>query len=594
MTDVINEIKNKISIEDLVSQYVQLKKTGRNLKGLCPFHNEKTPSFVVSPEKQICHCFGCNKGGDIFGFIQEIEGVNFPEAISVLAEKCGVKVEKTQFVKKEGKDEKDPYFKAHNLACDFFEKQLWETKEGEKVLKYLYERGLKDEIIKEFRLGFAPDDYQALYPLLLKNKIPVNVLLKSGLASSKTVSSDNIYDKFRLRLIFPIFDYMGRICGFGGRALKKDQMPKYLNSADNLIYNKSKIMYGLYNAKQFIKKEDKVVLVEGYFDVLLPYQSGVKNVVATSGKALTNNHITFLNRLTSNIVTCFDNDKAGEEANKKAYFLFQSKGINVKTVDILKGKDPADFVQQGGDFSEAVDKAPSFIDHFLNILLKSENLSTLEGRKKIINEFSYFYKNMSATEKEFYLGNLSMHLNINQRNLYEEMENYRTPDEDFSRLGDEENLDMKVDKLTTEERIIGLLLEYPNLFKIIESKLDENLFENKDMKEVYKVLANQYNSFRDKFENWNKEKGFLFEIKEKLDILLLYISELYQDFSIENLEIEINKLLDRGLKEKHSRTMKDLYNLLTKAEETGDKEQSEKVMKQLQDLHNQILNYGKN
>ncbi len=594
MTDIINEIKNKISIEELVSQYVQLKKTGRNLKGLCPFHNEKTPSFVVSPEKQICHCFGCNKGGDIFAFIQEIEGVNFAEALNILGEKCGVKIEQTKFVKKTEKNEKDVYFSAHNLACEFFEKQLWETKEGEKVLKYLYKRGLKDEIIKEFRLGFAPDAYDSLYPLLLKNKIPVNVLLKSGLASSKTVSSDNIYDKFRFRLIFPIFDYMGRICGFGGRSLKDNQMPKYLNSSDNLIYNKSKIMYGLYNAKQFIKKEDKVVLVEGYFDVILPYQNGIKNVVATSGTALTNEHLKLLKRLTSNVVTCFDNDKAGEEANKRAYFLFHNNGISIKTVNLLEGKDPADFVQQGEDFSEAIKKAPSFIDHFLNILLKKENISTLEGRKRVINEFSYFYRNMSPTEKDFYVSNLSMNLKINQRNLYEEMENFQNPDTDYSRLEHEEDSSIKVNKLTIEQRLIGLLLEYPDLFKIVEAKLDENLFENKDVKEVYKVMSNQYNSSRDKFKDWNREEGFFLEIKEKLNILLLYIDELYQDFSVENLEIEINKLLDKLVKSKRDRLMRDLYDSLSEAEKLGDKEQSKKVMQQLQDLHNQILNYGKN
>jgi DNA primase len=266
MGDPVDEIKSRLSIEELVSSYVQLKKAGRSYKGLCPFHSEKTPSFVVSSEKQICHCFGCNKGGDIFTFIQEVEGISFPEALRLLADRVGVKIEENKSKSVSvSKKEKDEFYRAHDLAAEFFEKQLLSSRDGEKVLEYLYKRGLTNETIKEFRLGFAPDSYDSLYPFLLKKGINKDILIQSGLVSAKNLSSDDIYDKYRQRLIFPILDNLGKICGFGGRALKKDQMPKYLNSPENIIYNKSKLLYGLYHSQKAIKEFDKILLVEGYF-----------------------------------------------------------------------------------------------------------------------------------------------------------------------------------------------------------------------------------------------------------------------------------------------------------------------------------------
>ena len=207
MADNVEEIKSRLGIYEVVSQYVQLKKAGHNYKGLCPFHNEKSPSFVVSPEKQICHCFGCNKGGDIFSFVQELEGVSFTEAMQILADRAGVKIERKSGAKaKINKTEKEEFFAAHELAADFFEKELWNTNDGKKVLEYLHRRGLKDETIKGFRIGFAPDRYDALYPMLLKRGVKKDTLIKSGLVSTKKVGADEVYDKYRAWLILPIFD----------------------------------------------------------------------------------------------------------------------------------------------------------------------------------------------------------------------------------------------------------------------------------------------------------------------------------------------------------------------------------------------------
>ncbi|MFC1616558.1 DNA primase, partial [Patescibacteria group bacterium] len=497
MADVVDEIKGRLGIVDLVSQYVQLKKAGRNFKGLCPFHSEKTPSFVVSPEKQICHCFGCNNGGDIFTFIQEVEGITFVEAIQVLADKVGVKVEK-RHMKSGGakKTEKDEFFKAHELACAFYEEKLFHSKAGEKVLNYLQGRGLKEETIREFRLGFAPDDYNVLHNYLLKKGVRKDILIKSGFVTSKNLASDSIYDKFRARLMFPIFDYLGRICGFGGRALKKEQMPKYLNSPENLIYNKSNILYGLSHAKQSVKEENHLILVEGYFDVILPYQEGIKNIAATSGTALTVLQVTKIKRISSSVLTCFDADDAGFEATKRAYVLLNEKDITVRTTADFQGKDPADFVKEDPEaFKIKLKDADDFIKFYMNELIKRHDISRFQGRKKILSELLPLYKKMSAATKDYYVRDLAQKLNVPERTLYDEIDTFILPDNHPAKLDSEfipeQNLD-SISKLRIDQLIIAIFLYKSQIFKNFVEKINEKYFKD-DVNTIYKELTNQYN-----------------------------------------------------------------------------------------------------
>ena len=238
MNNAIDEIKAKLSIEELVGQYVQLKKVGRSLKGLCPFHQEKTPSFIVSPDKGIAYCFGCNKGGDVFRFIQEVEGVDFNDALKILAERTGVKLEEYKVEKAVPKGQKELLMEIYEKVAGFYEKKLWDSAEGKKVLEYLHKRGLNDESIKLFRLGFAPDSFDETYTWLLRNGFDKRELVMSGMAMTKETTLEKIYDRFRGRLMFPIFDSLGRVVAFGGRALIKDQEPKYLNSSESAVYHK--------------------------------------------------------------------------------------------------------------------------------------------------------------------------------------------------------------------------------------------------------------------------------------------------------------------------------------------------------------------
>ncbi|MFH1284425.1 MAG: DNA primase [Candidatus Peregrinibacteria bacterium] len=583
MADVVSDIKARLDIYDVVSQYVQLKKTGRNYKGLCPFHSEKTPSFVVSAEKQICHCFGCNKGGDIFTFIQEVEGVEFPEALTILADRAGVKVEKiSKSLGKADKGEKDEYFKAHDLACEFFEEQLHKTNDGKKVLDYIYKRGLKDVTIKDFRIGFAPDGYDILYPYLLKKGISRKVLWNSGFISSKNIASEKVYDKFRGRLMFPIFDYLGRVCGFGGRALKEGQAPKYLNSPENSIYSKSKVLYGLYHSKKYVKEEGKIVLVEGYFDVILPYQEGAKNLAAVSGTALTEEQIRLIKRITENVVTSFDLDDAGFEATKRSYSMLAKAGMLVKTIGGFEGKDPAEAVLSGGadKFKEFIDGAKDFVSFYIDKLVTDNDVSALEGRTVVIKELLPLFKVMSSSVKDFYVRELAGKMNIASGFLYDEIENFRLPADHPAKKEESSVVSAGPDPASI---IFGLVMEFPGLFRKLADLVSDWDLEP-EWGEVYKELSSQYNAVRTGKEKWDFDKGFLASNKGKIDILMLYAEEKYGQFSEEAMEVEIGKLVDRLKKNMKNERLNRLHREIKEAEDLEDMGRVMSLLKEQREL----------
>jgi len=588
MADVVEDIKARLDIVDLISQYVQLKKTGHNYKACCPFHSEKTPSFVVSPEKQIFHCFGCHKGGDLFTFMQEYEGVEFPEALQILADRAGVEIEKvSKTATKANKTEKEEYFNAHNFACDYFEENLYKTNDGKKVLEYLYKRGLNDDTIKQFRLGFSLDSYDDLHVRLLKKGISKKVLLRSGFISAKNLASDRVYDKFRGRLMFPIFDYLGRVCGFGGRALKKDQAPKYLNSPENVIYSKSKVLYGLYHSKKAVKASDQIVLVEGYFDVLLPFQEGVENVAAVSGTALTSGHVSLIKRITSNVVTCFDQDSAGFEATRRSAALLFHEKMLVNTVGDFEGKDPADLVRDsGGDsFVKFVKDAGSFVTFFIDKLVGENDATLPEGRHKIFSAILPFFKQMSASDMDLYVRELSVKLNIKEAFLYEEIENFKLPTDHPARQKEQGVVSKK--KFTLVEEIFAIILEYPNLFKNISKILNENDFED-DQKAIYKTFSDQYNSARTEKKAWNFDTGFLAEVKGDFDVLSLYASEKYNEFSEKVVVDEVEKIVDRYKKERRNSRLSEIQLRIVDAERDGKKDELIALLQKQQEIFKQI------
>ncbi|MFA7685298.1 MAG: DNA primase [Candidatus Gracilibacteria bacterium] len=582
MADIIEDIKSRLDIVSYISSYVQLKKTGRNFKGCCPFHSEKTPSFIVSPEKQIFHCFGCGKGGDLFAFVRETEGVEFTEALQILADKAGLKVEKLSKFEKQERSEKDDYYHAHELACDFFEKQLFDTKDGEKVLKYLKNRGLTDETIKEFRIGFAPDEYELLYPHLLKKGIKKEIIVKSGFASSKGIGDDKIFDKYRARLMIPIFDYMGKICGFGGRTLKDEQMPKYLNSPDNIIYNKSKLLFGLSRSKKYIKENDSVILVEGYFDMILPYQAGVRNIVATSGTALTQDQIRIVKRLTSNVVTCFDTDSAGFEATKRSYFLLQNEEMHVKTVWQLDKKDPADYVVDHGEkFMDVIKGAKDFVSFYIEKLVNLNDVSRLDGRRNILKEMVPIFKNMASTSKDFYIRQFAEMTNISEVSLYDDIEKFKLPMNHPAR--EFEAVAENSTKVSIEELVLAVLLRFPAVFhKSLELVTEKDFKESE--KNIYNELVDQYNSARTHFREWNFDQGLLAKEREKINVTLLYAEDKYGEFSEEAVSVELGKLVDKLRKDCKNKRLKNIEFEIKEAENAGEKNRLLALLMEQQEL----------
>ncbi|MFA5947911.1 MAG: DNA primase [Candidatus Gracilibacteria bacterium] len=585
MADVVEDIKAKLDIYTVISPHVQLKKTGANYKGCCPFHSEKTGSFIVSPQKQIFHCFGCNKGGDIFTFIQEFENVSFVEAIEILADKAGIKVKDfKKFQSKVSKDEKADFFEANNLAMEFYEKNLHETPAGKIALDYLFNRGLKLETIREFHLGLAGDSYDDLYPYLIKKGVSKNTILTLGLAQKKELYNDQIFDKFHSRIMFPIFDYIGKVCGFGGRALKKDQMPKYLNSPDSPVYNKSKILYGLNFAKQFVKEKDSIVLVEGYFDVIMPYQQGIKNIVASSGTALTEFHVGIIKRFTNNVVTCFDTDSAGEQATKRSYFLLLAKDLNVKTASCFGQKDPADFVlEEGSKFEEVILSAPDFVSYFIEKLLKQYDIASLNGRKSFMNEMLPLIFPMQSVIKDFYIKQIAEKLNVSSQIIYDDIQNFKFEKVDARTEERVLEIGQKDNDIDLQDRILGILLNYPKLFPQVSEQLDILDF-SEEYKAIYNQLTNQYNSTRTNFEAWDFENGDLALIKQKIDVLCVYAEDVYESFSEVILGQEILRLIDKFKKDRKTRKLKEIVDMMTKAEKDNDNEKLVQLLKEHQTL----------
>ena len=378
----LEEIKSRLNIVDVLGEYIRLEKAGSNFRALCPFHNEKSPSFMVSEEKQFWHCFGCQKGGDIFAFVMEMEGLGFREALTLLADKAGVKLQGYDPQKAE---QKNRTLEILELATKFYEVQLWKGDGKTKILSYLRERGLNDETIKEFRLGYAPKGWRNVIQFLEKRGYKIEEILKAGLIVKKENSTDH-YDRFRERIMFPIADYSGKIVGYSARVAPggDESQAKYVNTPETEVYHKSRILYGIDKAKSDIKAQDFVLLVEGNMDVIAASQAGIKNVVAVSGTALTGDQIGIIKRYTPKIKMFFDMDSAGYEATKKSMKLCYESDMQVEVVSIKNGKDAADMAKDDPEkLKAAVKNSKNAMEYLLDDSLQKFDKNKVEDKRKI-------------------------------------------------------------------------------------------------------------------------------------------------------------------------------------------------------------------
>ena len=366
----IDEIRSRLDIVDVIRSYIKLEKAGANYKALCPFHSEKNPSFFVSPARQIWHCFGCGVGGSIFDFVMKIEGLEFGDALRILAQRAGVELKP---IRPELKTERQRLYEICENSAKFFETQLQESKKGKGVREYLSLRGISDSSIKKWRVGYAPDTWHGLVNFLLDKGYKEKEVERAGLAI-RSRSEGNYYDRFRGRIMFPIFDWNSQVIGFGGRITEEKNQEfedqgskpaKYINIPQTLLYNKSKVLYGLDKSKVEIRKKDKCVLVEGYIDVIMSHQAGIGNIVASAGTALTPFHLSILKRYSENLVLAFDMDIAGDSATKRGIDLAQEKGFNIKVALMPQGMDPADVILKNPkEWQKVIKKSVPILDFY--------------------------------------------------------------------------------------------------------------------------------------------------------------------------------------------------------------------------------------
>jgi len=544
----IQQIKDRLDIVEVISNYIKLKKAGANYKALCPFHSEKTPSFFVSPARQIWHCFGCQKGGDIFGFIKEIEGVEFGDALRILAQKAGVELKP---MRPELRTERQRLYEICELATKFFERQLEASSKGKEVKEYLLERGINAKSIEKWGLGYSPETWQGLSDFLVSKGYQREEILRAGLAIKNEKGS--YYDRFRGRIIFPIFDLNSQVIGFGGRIFQKEEgIAKYINTPNTPLYDKSRILYGLDKAKVEIRKKDFCVLVEGYIDVILSHQAGIENTVATSGTALTPYQLTLLKRYSDNLLLGFDMDIAGDTATKRGIDLAQMKGFNLKIIVLPENKDPADVISKDPkEFKGLINNARSILDFYFENTFSKFDQKTPEGKKEISKILLPVIKRIpNKIEQSFWVQKLSKNLEVKEEDVAEELKKVKLEEESFGLEPEElEKLPPKSRKELLEERLVILILKSQPLKDAI-SKEDFDFFSPKIsqivscLKKQTKIppdLSDFFNPLslkaeiepheedpKEEFENCLKEIRSL-GIKDKLDKISQEIKKAEQD-----------------------------------------------------------------
>lgn len=488
MSSQTEEIKNRIDIVELIGSYLRLQKAGANFRALCPFHHEKTPSFNVSPARQIWHCFGCGKGGDQFTFLQEIDGVEFVEALRVLAERAGVELRPED---REERSERTRLFLLLEEATKFFEDNLatgLPSALGNPVA-YLHQRGLTDDTIKEFRLGYAPAEWKELFNYLLgKGFKPdemerAGVILKSSGYGGAQAGRQNYFDRFRSRIIFPISDYNGKTIAFGGRIFpEKENEAKYVNSPETLLYQKSKVVYGLEKAKPEILRAGECVLVEGYMDAIMSHQAGVKNAVAVSGTALTEDQLKILRRFSDKLIAAFDMDSAGEGAAKRGISLAMAQNFEVRAAVLDGFKDPAEAVAKDAKiWVSAVAGAKHIVDFYIDSVLRKHNASTPEAKREFQKSVLPVVLAIPELEQAHWIKQIADILSVREDAVWEALKKIRNSKHDAlagragiqNNSGDNflEKSQQKTRKDLLEARTIGILAKFPSL----SAKLDPEI-----------------------------------------------------------------------------------------------------------------------
>ncbi len=596
-----DEIKSRLDIVEVIRSYVQVKAVGANFQALCPFHREKSPSFVISPEKNIWHCFGCGKGGDIFSFVQEMEGIGFVEAMRLLAPKAGVTL--TDY-------EKNDFSKRNRLldilesATRYFEKHL-ESEAGAYFREYLTERGLKEETIKEWRIGFAPDSWDNL--ILRLKELPKNdrlhfndqEIFAAGLSVRKEGAS-HYYNRFRDRIIFPIADINSNVIAFTARINPKSEQNekaggKYINSPQTELYDKSRVVFGLDQAKAAIKSEDLAIVVEGQMDVIMAHQHGFKNVVASSGTALTAEQLKIIKRFTNNLALAFDMDAAGQMAADRGIKEAMALDFNINVIILKDGKDAAECLKKHPEeWRQAVNEARPMMEYYLDKLSADFNPKTAVGSKELVKRaLEMIAKFSSKIEQDFWLRQVAEIIGVPEQSLRDELKKNSSAVVNHQATESEEKSTPK-EQLDRHELMseltIALVLRLPSLIPYLATKLEPEFLKGNGKISFYKDLIIYYNktgifSYED-FRSFLLAKG---EKQENLLDLLVLLGE--KDFySLSEIEIknEIGKSIAELKKYYYQERIKSIQRELPEAERKGQEELVQKLMNDLKDFTDRL------
>lgn len=503
----IDEIRNASDIVDIISGFIQLKKRGKNFIGLCPFHQEKTPSFTVSEEKQIYHCFGCGAGGNVFKFLMDYKNISFVEAVEEIAEHVGIKIQYDS-APSEQQNELEVFYEINLLAARFFSDQLLKSENGESAREYLKNRGIKLQTQKIFGIGFAPFSRESFLNLAKENKIDLQKAKQLGLID--TNDKGEYYDKFRGRIIFPIFSPNGRVIAFGGRIFSGEtNAAKYLNSPESPVYSKRKSLYGLFHSKDEIRKLDRAILVEGYMDLISLYQAGVKNVVASSGTSLTDEQVQLLSRFTKNVLVLFDADSAGEKAALRSIEILLKQNFEVKIISLPKGEDPDSFINKFGkeQFEEEISRAQNFFEYQTSQYEKQGAFEDAASTTKAIREIVRILSLLNdELKRNLYIKAIAKKFGLREKLIESELNKFLSEQKNGTQVFTQakSNPDSQIEKLKLqnkfqnenpfEKELVRLL--FSGNEQIVTHILDNvaiDNFTNDDYKIVATIVENGFN-----------------------------------------------------------------------------------------------------
>lgn len=587
--DVIDRVIEESDIVDVISEYISLKKTGKDFKGLCPFHHEKTPSFSVSQDKQLYHCFGCHASGNVITFVMNIENISFVDAVELLAERAGISIDESKLTDDEyrRKKLKDEIYKINRLAAVYFYRKLY-SKMGQAALKYLYDRGIDDKTIKKFGLGYSHSTGDSLLKFLKKQKYSEDILIKAGLVLK---NSNGYYDRFRNRVMFPIIDERNNIIGFGGRVMDKS-LPKYLNSPETPVFKKGKTLYGINIARK--SNDDNFIVVEGYMDAIALHQSGISSAVASLGTALTSEQGKLIKKYRENVIIAYDADEAGLNATLRGLDILDELNLNVRILSIPNGKDPDEFVRKEGfdSFRRLLNNTESLIEYKARSYKKNLDLKKPEDKIKYIRKIAVDLARITdKVKQEVYISTVSKEAQIPEDAIRAEIErfvNRNVIKNDKNRYTDgkirHNNIYGDNSKISPEKYLIALLLFDNRIYKKIEKRIDLNFIENKKLRPIFEAIIER---IEDGKETSINDISYLMQDEALMSEFNDIIKVVYESTEITDKVADdcINKIMRDNLIKKRENIKEEI----NKANAAGDIETERRLLIELQNCEKEML-----